>query len=80
MLRSISSDDRSLLSTAEAKKVCDLSQEYLQRLLSHGRLEGFKVGHDWLVFEDSLKTFLATPRKRGRRPRAAKPADTSIME
>ncbi len=57
--------DRVLLSTAEAHTMSGLGQEYIQRLLRRGRLEGLKLGHDWLVYEDSLEAFLASPRKPG---------------
>lgn len=60
-------NDRVILSTAEARDRSGLTQEHIQWLLRHGRLEGFKVGHDWLVFEDSLLEFLAQPRKPGRK-------------
>ncbi len=59
------SSDRVLLSTAEASAVAGVGREYIQRLLRSGRLEGIKLGHDWLVYEDSLKAFIAQPRKPG---------------
>lgn len=59
------SSDRVLLSTAEASTLAHLGREYIQRLLRQGRLEGVKLGHDWLVYEDSLQSFLAQPRKTG---------------
>ena len=59
------SSDRVLLSTAEASSIAHLGREYIQRLLRQGRLEGVKLGHDWLVYEDSLQSFLAQPRKTG---------------
>ncbi len=59
------SSDRVLLSTAEASSIAHLGREYIQRLLRQGRLEGIKLGHDWLVYEDSLQRFLAQPRKTG---------------
>jgi excisionase family DNA binding protein len=59
------SSDRVLLSTAEASSIAHLGREYIQRLLRQGRLEGIKLGHDWLVYEDSLQSFLAQPRKTG---------------
>ncbi len=43
------SSDRVLLSTAEASSIAHLGREYIQRLLRQGRLEGVKLGHDWLV-------------------------------
>lgn len=59
------SSDRVLLSTTEAMEQSGLSREHIQRLLRQKRVEGIKLGHDWLVFEDSLKAFLAQPRKTG---------------
>jgi excisionase family DNA binding protein len=59
------SGDRVLLSTSEAMEKAGLSRVHIQRLLRTGQLEGMKLGHDWLVFEDSLMTFIAKPRKTG---------------
>ena len=59
------SGNRELLPTAEACKISGLGRQYIERLLRQGRLEGVKPGRDWFVYEDSLQTFLAQPRKRG---------------
>lgn len=59
------SGERVLLSTTEAMQASGLSREHIQRLLRQKRVEGIKLGHDWLVFEDSLTTFVAQPRKTG---------------
>lgn len=59
------SSERKLLSTAEACRISGLGRQYIERLLRQGRLAGIKPGHDWLVYEDSLREFLAQPRKRG---------------
>ena len=59
------SGDRVLLSTSEAMQASGLSREHIQRLLRKKQLEGVKLGHDWLVFEDALLAFLAQPRKPG---------------
>jgi excisionase family DNA binding protein len=56
---------RVVLSTAEASKVSGFDPTYIQRLLRQERIEGFRVGAVWLVYEDSLKVFMAQPRKRG---------------
>jgi hypothetical protein len=57
--------DRVILSTSEAQDKSGLSRVHIQRLLRNGQLEGMKLGHDWLVFEDSLLHFLSQPRKTG---------------
>ncbi len=60
------SGDRTLLPTAAACQRTGFSRGYIQRLLKSGRIEGVKLGHDWLMYEDSLAAFLAQPRQRGR--------------
>ena len=73
------SAERKLLSTAEASQISGFGRQYIERLLRQGRLAGIKPAHDWLVYEDSLRAFLAQPRKRGpkgpRKPVSA--ADTA---
>ena len=59
------SSERTLLPTTEASKLTGFSTAYIQRLLRQERIEGEKVGPVWLAYEDSLKAFLAQPRKRG---------------
>ena len=61
--------DRVLLSTSEAVQASGLSREHIQRLARQKRIEGIKPAHDWFVFEDSLKAFLAQPRKTGPKPK-----------
>jgi excisionase family DNA binding protein len=58
-------NNRVFLSTSEACKKTGLSSTYIQRLLRDGRLEGFKAGSSWFVYEDSLSSFTKQTRKRG---------------
>ena len=60
--------DRVLLSTTEAAQISQMSRAHIVRLLRAEQLEGMKLGHDWLVLEDSLKAYLAQPRKPGPKP------------
>jgi excisionase family DNA binding protein len=55
-----------LIPTAAACQRTGFSRGYIQRLVKGGRIEGVKLGHDWLIYEDSLAAFLAHPRERGR--------------
>ncbi len=57
--------DRTFLSTSEACGKTGLSPTYIQRLLRDKRLDGFKAGSSWFVYEDSLTNFTAQKRKRG---------------
>ncbi len=69
--------DRVLLSTSEAIKQSGLSRVHIQRLLRNSHLDGVKLGHDWLVFEDSLLAYIAQPHKTGPKgPRKRPPADS----
>lgn len=71
--------ERVILSTAEAGKAAQLSQDHLRYLVRTGKVEGFKAGHDWLVFEDSLNAYLAQSRKPGPKPKGAQTASNGSM-
>jgi excisionase family DNA binding protein len=59
---------RSVLTTAEASQQSGLSRDYILRLLSNKRVEGVQLlGREWMVYEDSLRAFLAQPRHPGRK-------------
>jgi excisionase family DNA binding protein len=58
-------DLRSYLTTPQAARRSGLSTTYLTKLLRKGSLEGFRLGRDWLIYTDSLDTFLAVPHKPG---------------
>jgi excisionase family DNA binding protein len=59
-------------------KASGFSREHIQRLLRNKKVEGVKPGHDWLVYEDSLKTFLAQPRKTGPKPKQLQSQQSSL--
>jgi len=60
-------EGRPVLTTAEASKKSGLSRDYILHLISIGRIEGARPwGREWMVYEDSLMTFLAQPRSPGR--------------
>jgi excisionase family DNA binding protein len=58
-------NNRIFLSTSEACEKTGFSLTYIQRLLREERLEGFKAGSSWFVYEDSLSAFTKAERKRG---------------
>ena len=63
--------NRKLLSISEAAQLCDLSHTYLGLLARKGLIEGIKIGKMWLIYDDSLQSFLSKPRKPGPKgPRA----------
>lgn len=57
-----------LLSVAEAARRYGLSPRQLSRLVSTGVLKGQRIGPAWAIDEASLKKYLATDRKPGRKP------------
>ncbi|MFL5588075.1 MAG: excisionase family DNA-binding protein [Ktedonobacteraceae bacterium] len=66
--------NREYITTSEAAKRSRLSSIYLAQLLRQGKLEGFRVAREWLIYVDSLDKFLATPRKSGPKgPRKKRP-------
>ena len=66
--------NREYITTSEAAKRSRLSNIYLAQLLREGKLEGFRVAREWLIYVDSLEKFLATPRKSGPKgPRKKRP-------
>ena len=65
---------REYITTSEAAKRSSLSKIYLAQLLRQGKLEGFRVAREWLIYKDSLEKFLETPRKSGPKgPRKKRP-------
>jgi excisionase family DNA binding protein len=57
--------EREYMTTPEAARLSGLSKNYLATLLRRGKLEGFRLARDWLIYTDSLEAFLATTRKPG---------------
>ena len=51
--------NREYITTSEAAKRSGLSNIYLAQLLRQGKLEGFRVAREWLIYVDSLEKFLA---------------------
>ena len=77
MSERIISNGRVLLPSTEARKIAGFSRQHLQRLLRDKRIDGIKLAHDWLVYEDSLQAFLAQPRKPGPKgPHKKSPKDS----
>ena len=83
MLKNID-PNREYITTSEAAKQSGLSNIYLAQLLRQGKLEGFRVAREWLIYTDSLEKFLETPRKSGPKGPRKKPeqehSDTTSSE
>jgi len=70
--------------TRKASERAGMTQKHISHLLSVGRVQGHKLGHDWLVFVPSLDAYIANRPKRGLRPgtklgprRKTKPTEAS---
>jgi excisionase family DNA binding protein len=67
--------NRAVLTAAEASKLSGFTRAHINYLISTEQLDAVKVGSMWLVYEDSLRAYMASPRKPGPKPR--RPAGTS---
>jgi excisionase family DNA binding protein len=56
------------ISTAEASERAGVARTHIQYLLRVGRMQGHKIGHDWLVFVPSLDAYIANRPRRGLKP------------
>lgn len=68
----MSKDLTQYVTTKEAGEMFGIDTSMLRRLLIDGRIQGKKLGHDWLVFLPSLKKYDETKSARGR-PRLGTP-------
>jgi len=58
-----------LISLVEAAAISGFSTGYLRRLLREGKIQGTKIGRDWLTTEEAVKDYLSTERRPGPKPR-----------
>ncbi len=63
--------NRPVLTSAEASNISGLTQTHINYLIKQGRLDAVRVGKHWLVYEDSLRRYVAEPHKPG--PKAKTP-------
>ncbi len=59
---------KQFISLAEASKLVGLSSDHLRRLAIEGKLWAVKMGRNWVTTEESLRAYLATKPKPGRKP------------
>lgn len=57
--------NRECIPTDQASKRSGLSKVHLTRLLRNGTLEGIQLGREWLIYTDSLESYIASPHKSG---------------
>jgi len=61
--------NRPVLSVAEASAFSGFTRTHINYLITQGQLDAVKVGSIWLVYEDSLSRYMASPHKPGPKPR-----------
>ena len=54
------------ISVTEASDISGLTPGYIRRLLRQGRIEGVRVGRDWLTTEEAVRDYLSQERRPGR--------------
>lgn len=54
-----------LISLSEAAEFSGLSPGYLRILVRNGKLEGKKVGRNWVTTAQAVREYLARDRRRG---------------
>ena len=53
------------MSTKEAAEYTSYTQRHIRHLLTHGLLEGRKIGRDWFTTKEALDRYLATNPRPG---------------
>jgi hypothetical protein len=71
--------NRVIITITEASQKYDLSIGYLSLLARQHKVEAFKMGLMWVLYEDSLTHFLDQPRKPGPKNKAAKLANKDTI-
>ncbi len=61
--------NRAVMTVTEASAASGFTRAHINYLINRDLLEAVKVGAVWLVYEDSLRRYLALPRKPGPKPR-----------
>ena len=54
------------VTTKEAAEMLGVAQDHIRKLLGTSKMEGKKLGHDWIVYAPSLAKYLVNKSKRGR--------------
>ena len=62
--------NRPVLTVAEASVLAGFTRTHINYLITQSQLDAVKVGSIWLVYEDSLRRYMAAPHKPGPKPRA----------
>lgn len=75
----LNTGNRVIISVDEASQQYNLSISYLSLLARQQKIEAFKMGQSWVLYEDSLAAFLSQPRKPGPKPKSSSSASKDTM-
>lgn len=56
-----------LIGLEEGAFYAGFSSRHLRLLLQHGRIEGKKIGRDWITTKEEIDKYLSQTRKPGRK-------------
>ena len=54
------------VTTKQAAEMLGVGQNQIRSLLAKQKVQGIKLGHDWIVFSPSVEKYLRTKSSRGR--------------
>jgi excisionase family DNA binding protein len=58
-----------LISVTEASQISGLTTSFIRRLLREGRIEGVKIGRNWLTTEEAIQDYMSQERRPGPKPK-----------
>ena len=58
---------KDLIGLEEAALYAGFSSRHLRLLLQHGKIQGKKIGRDWITTKEEIDKYLSQPRKPGRK-------------
>jgi excisionase family DNA binding protein len=60
---------KNLITIQEACEYSNFSERHLRLLLEKGKIQGKKIGRDWITTREEIDKYLSTNPKPGRKPK-----------
>ena len=57
-----------LISVTEASEISGFTPAYIRRLIRQNRIEGVRIGRNWLTTRRAIQEYLSTERRPGPKP------------
>jgi excisionase family DNA binding protein len=58
-----------LISVTEASRISGLTTSFIRRLLREGKIDGVKIGRNWLTSKEAIREYLKQERRPGPKPK-----------